>query len=142
MSLNMWPEPPKRVGNRFEYTTSERTLTFWAEGGGMYVDDSAPKPGEERVKPIMVPGWKARIAALKSYAQAIAADAHVGNSHQIAWKAQHRRAIQGLVEAMETVLRQALHQGDLTQPGVQKYYRDHVAPVHQTHLVPDTILPH
>jgi hypothetical protein len=134
----LWPDPPKKVGNRYEYGP----LTFWAEGGGIYVHDSKPKPGEEERKSVMLPGWRDRIIALRGYLQRAESDAHVGSPQEIKWKAQHCFVIRKLVEAMYDVGRQALNQGDLTRESVQKYYRDHVATVKQTHLVPGTILPH
>ena len=134
---NFWPEPPKKVGNRYEYGS----LTFWAEGGGIYVIDSQPKPGEEPRKSIMLPGWQARTMAQLKYYNYVAKDAHVGDPGTVLWKAQHARAIKCLVEAMFEVGRQAVQQGDLSRPEVQEYYRKHVAPVKQTYLIPGIVTP-
>jgi len=135
---NFWPEPPKKVGNRYEYGS----LTFWAEGGGVYVIDSEPKPGETSdPKPIMLPGWRDRTIGNMKLLDHIERSKHVGSPSEIAWKTQYCRAIKGLVEAMFEVGRQAVHQGDLTDQNVQRYYREHVATVKQTHLVPGAILP-
>lgn len=135
---NFWPVPPKKVGNRYEYGS----LTFWAEGGGIYVIDSEPKPGEDPRKSIMLPGWAARTQSQLRYYNYVASKQHEGSPQQVFWQAQHARAVKALVEAMFEVGREAIRQGDLSRPEVQKYYRDHVAPVKQTYLVPGIIAPH
>lgn len=134
---NFWPKPPRKVANRYEYGS----LVFWAEGGGVYVLDEHPEPGEDPRKSVTLPRWLGRIEAQQAYLQAAEKDSHIGNAYEIAYKAQHVLAIRGLVTAMKEVARQAKEQGDLTRPDVQRYYRDHVAPVNRTHLVPSIILP-
>lgn len=135
---NWWPMPPRRVGDRWQYGS----LTFWPDGGGVYVTDQDPRPDDPLPAVSMtLPKWMARIAAQRGYLKAAQQDAHIGTPDEVRYKAQHVRAITGLVEAMLDVARRAHAQGDLTQAAVQKYYRDHVAPVRQTHLVPGTILP-
>lgn len=132
---NFWPTPPRKVANRYEYGS----LVFWAEGGGIYMLEQEPDPGERALKPIMLPGWQARtIAQLELYKHAVK-DSHVGDPQTLKWKAQYVRALRGLIEAMYEVGNEAIRQGDLSRPEVQRYYREHVAPVKQTHLVPDMV---
>lgn len=135
---NWWPKPPRNVAGRWEYGS----LTFWAEGGGIYVIDQDPRADDpETTKTITLPQWVARLRAQKDYLAHVIRDQHRGSPQQIAIKTQIARAVAGLVRAMETVARDAQRQGDLTEASVQRYYRDHVATVRQTHLVPNAILP-
>lgn len=137
-----WPEMPRKVGHKWEYQVGPRILTFWAEGGGIYVEDTHNKPGEEPRKSIMVPGWRARVDAFKQQLAAVEKDTPNDTGSVRAWKLRHRDVLKRLVDVMIEVGKQAVAQGDLSRPDVQKYYRDHVATVKQTHLVPGTILPH
>jgi hypothetical protein len=135
---NFWPKPPKQVGNRWEYGS----LTFWAEGGGIYIIDAEHRPDEAPQKSVMLPGWKQRLDAQMRLLAHVEKTKHVGEPSTVAWKVQYCRALSALVSAMFEVGCQANEQGDLSRPEVQEYYRKHVASVKQTHLVPGVILPH
>lgn len=128
----------KKVGERYEY----RSLTFWAEHGGVHIWDQDPTPQDPCVdKVVSLPKWMERVKTMKQYLAAAERDLHVGSQAQIASKVYHVESMRSLVQAMQAVAKQAEQQGDLTNPNVQKFYDTHVAPVAQTYQVPSIILP-
>lgn len=133
-----WPKSARRVGNRWEYGS----LTFWAEAGGVHIIDVDPRSDDPNTeKTISLTRWSMQVDMLRNYLKAAMEDQHKGTPTEVAKKAQHVYALQSAVRAGEEVARLAQFQGDCTNPHVQKYYKEHVAPVARTHLVPGAILP-
>lgn len=128
-----WIKPARRISDgRYRFNDME----FWAEGGGVYVIDHNPPPdkaadarlrGEDPYAPIPItlPNWKARCKAFQAMlAHYDREHTHSGN---VQLEAQYRDNLKTLVEAVWVVYRIAERQGDLTDPGVARHYREHLA---------------
>lgn len=130
---SQWTAPTRRVGaGRFRFMDME----FWAESGGVYIIDHNPPPATVRNAqqcgrdphdpiPCTLPAWKERCEMFTGMlAHYEREHAHTGNVQK---EAQYCANLRSLVEAAWTVYRMAKQQGDLTDPRVQRYYREHLA---------------
>lgn len=132
---SLWPTV-RKVGNKYEYGS----LTFWADGGGIYCHDRDPGEQLENVS-ITMPKWRDRIEEMTRRRNHLCLSSHEGNSAKLAIQAQQIQSFDALLTAMEEVARQVQKQGDIMDPGTQKYLREHVAKVKRTHLVGADVLP-
>lgn len=128
----------KEAGGRYKYGS----LTFWAEGGGVYMLDDSPKPGTERQKSITLTGWRERMDDRRRAVKLLELQSHHGNEFQKASAAQTYQVQKDLLTAMQAVEADVVRQGDIMNPKVQEYYKKHVAPVKRTFQVLTNILPH
>jgi len=126
----------KRTANRFSYGS----LTFWAEGGGVYLIDHEPGAQAER-KSITLQGWEERISHQRRVVLHLSSQTGFDNEFQKASHVQRLQVLKDLLNAMLEVARQVRAQGDIMDPKVQAHYKNHVAKVARTFQVQTNILP-